>query len=324
MKFAELKSSLVNGIKNVYILSGNDRFLCGNALEILKKKINLQFPDLNSMVFTEENFDEDKIIESCMVLPFMDNLRLVIVKEVKNGIMPSQAMLDYIKKPVENTVLIYFAPDATEYIKKISKFCEVVNCDVLEDKLLKSWITKFVGKRNVSIGEDAINTLIEYTTGQLTRISSELEKLVGFVGDGGVIGTKDVQALVVKDKEYQLYELNESIAAGKLDASLDMLYTLQANQKNEFFIITPMYNYFRRLLLIKTSKDSDANLANSFGVKEYAVKKMREKTQHYTAKNLKKIVDLVAKCDLNIKSGKMAGDTAVKTTILQIIKLRNE
>jgi len=324
MKFADLKSSFSNGIKNAYVLSGNDRYLCSNALEILKQKAGLQFPDLNSVVFTEDNFDESKIVEACMVLPFLDKVRLVIVKEFKGGAAPSQVMLDYLKSPVDTTVLIFFAPESSEYIKKISKYCEVVNCDVLDEKLLLSWINRFVSKRNITIGTDAMMTLVEYTSGQLTRISTELEKLSGFAGNGGTIWKRDVEALVVKDKEYQVYELNEAVASGKLDIALDMLNTLQATQKNEFFIITPMYNYFRRLLLIKTSKDTDARLANMFGIKEYAVKKMREKIRNFTAKKLKKIVDLLAKCDLNIKSGKMAGDIAVKTTMLQIIKMRNE
>lgn len=324
MKFVELKKSLDIKVKRAYLLTGNDRFLCYNALEIIKKKLNLSFPDLNSVTFNEENFDESKIVEACEVLPFGDKIRLVIVKEFSSVKTPSDKLIKYLDSPVDSTVLVFFAPDMTEFLKKIESKFEKIDCDVLDDNLLSAWIVNFLRKRKVSIEKTALSALIEYTSSKLTRISSELEKLASFVGEGGCITKNDIDIFVYKDKDYQIYELNEAVANGNGEVVLDMLYSLLDTYNNEFYIITPLYNYFRRLLFIKTSNKTDFELSRMFKVKEFAVKKMREKVNYYTARNLKKAVDILSNSDLNIKSGKMSSDVAVKTAVMQIIKLRNK
>jgi len=58
------------------------------------------------------------------------------------------------------------------------------------------------------------------------------------------------------------------------------------------------------------------------GVKEYAIKMCRNQARVFTPKKLKKIVDMLAEADKNIKMGKIKEDTAVKTIIISIMKLR--
>lgn len=323
MKFVELKRSLENSLSNVYFLCGNDRFLCSNATEIIKKKINLSFPDLNSIILTDETYSETALVEACFVLPFGDEFRLVIVKGVGDIKKPGEKLLKYLTNPTNTTIIVFVCPESNEYIKSIEKFGTLVDCNVLDEKTLSGWINNFLNKRSVKIDQEATLCLIEYTSSNLTRIASELEKLASFVGNGGVILKEHVDKFVVKDKEYQIYEFTEAIAQGKAELAVDMLYTLLDTQKSEFSIVTPLYNYFRRLLLIKTSSLTNLELAKEFKIKEFAVKKMREKTSFYSAKNLKKCVDIIAKCDLSIKSGKMNANVAVKTTVLQILQLRN-
>lgn len=324
MKFVELKKTIKNELNKLYILSGDDRFLCFNALEIIKKRIGLTFADLNSASFADDNFSEQALIESCYVLPFGDEHRLIIVKGVGNLKKAGEKIVEYFKKPNDTTIVVFVCPEKLEYVKAIESYATIVDCNTLDEQTLSNWIVNFLNKRNVQIEKEAVLRLIEYTSGKLTRISAELEKMASFVGENGKILEKTVNTFVVKDREYQIYELTEALAQGKADLCFEMLQTILDTKKSEFSIVTPLYNYFRRLLYIKTSKLGNAELAREFGNKEYAVKKMREKTNFYTAKSLKRCVELLAECDLNIKSGKMASDVAVKFVILQIIQMRNK
>ena len=93
--------------------------------------------------------------------------------------------------------------------------------------------------------------------------------------------------------------------------------------KSGFSILTPLYNNYRRVLFTAINSDKrDADIASALGVKEYAIKMCRNQARVFTPKKLKKIVDMLADADKNIKMGKIKEDTAVKTIIISIIKMR--
>ena len=57
MKFAELKKSVTNGVKPIYLVTGEDAFLREKSLEILKNAF-LTFPEFNFDVFDAESLKE--------------------------------------------------------------------------------------------------------------------------------------------------------------------------------------------------------------------------------------------------------------------------
>ena len=50
MKYIELKSSLKEGLRSVYVISGDDRYLCFDALKKITDKANIMIKDRKSVV----------------------------------------------------------------------------------------------------------------------------------------------------------------------------------------------------------------------------------------------------------------------------------
>ena len=90
-------------------------------------------------------------------------------------------------------------------------------------------------------------------------------------------------------------------------------------------MLTPLYNNYRRVLFTAINAEKrDAEIAEALGVKEYAIKMCRNQAKLFSPKKLKKIVDMLAAADKNIKNGTIKEEIAVKTIIIQIMKLREE
>lgn len=323
VKFVDLKKDLQKEIRPAYLISGNDRYLCFSALEQIKNALAISLAELNCVILDGSNVLHQEIVESASVFPFVDQYRLVQINNfsVKNK-SKEDRLLSYLKNPMKETVLIFFSPDQSDALKPyLGQIC-AIDCDKLSTDVLVSTLKAKFENAGAKITREALETLILFCNNDMTRISGEADKLINFA-DGQEISVETVKKLVVEDKEYQVFELAEFIAKNDKFKALDLAETLSNDKKGGFSILTPLYNNYRRVLFVAINKDkTDAELASLLGVKEYAVKMVKNQAKVFSPRSLKKIVDMLYEADRNIKMGKIKEDIAMYQVILNILKIR--
>lgn len=321
MKFAELKKSLIT-LQNVYLISGEDRFLCYNALEQIVSACDLSIPEMNQV--NMENASVDDIVASANIYPFIDKYRVVVVKDFEpksNSDNNTKKLEAYLKNPMPSTILIFFNIGEVSAFKNFINLLCFVDCSKLDSTSINAYICKCFNKNSITYTQPAINLLAMYCSFDMQRISAEVDKLISYSAGKIEIDEQVIKNLVVQDKEYQIYELAELICKNNAEKSLDLVDTL--GRKNGFSILSPLYNNYRRALYIAITNQTDLELAKNLGIKEFAVKMLRNQLKVFSPKKLKVIVDMLAKYDSDIKTGKIKEDIAVKTAVLQILKIRN-
>lgn len=327
MKFTDLKKDLEKNIRPAYLISGQDRYLCYSALDLIKKALNISLIDLNQVTLSGESVSKEDIARAVSVYPFVDQYRLVQVNGFNNKVKSKSGndeLLDYLKNPIENSVLVFFNLEGTEALKPYESLLTKVDCDKLDDSVIANVIKSRLNKESVQIESKAIEKLILFCNNDMARISSELEKLTSYTNKE-TITEKAVEALVVQDKEYQIFELSEFLCKGQAEQAMQMIYQLTSNSKSGFALIAPLYNNFKRALFVAINKDkTEEQLAVCLGVKPYAVKMSKNYVKYFTPKKLKKIVDLLYEADRNTKMGKIKEEVAIKTVALNILKIRGE
>ena len=96
-----LKARLKKKIEASYLIQGEDILLYDKALEMIKKAVNLQLEDFNFIVFDDESFDGDAVIDSCQTLPMGSDYKIVLLKNiVKVPENFKKKLRDYLKNPV--------------------------------------------------------------------------------------------------------------------------------------------------------------------------------------------------------------------------------
>lgn len=323
MKFIELKKELENKVCPAYLISGNDRFLCYSALDLIKKAANISLSDLNEVVIAGENCTLDDIVKSASVFPFVDAYRLVQVNNFSAKAKEKNNVLsEYLKNPLESTILVFFNLEANDAIKPFMDKIVHIDCDKLDVNTIARVVKTKAKQSGTEIEDQAIEKLILYCNNDMARITSELEKLICYASDKQ-IREQDVMDLVEQDKEYQVFELSEFIAKGNKEKALDLVYTICSDSRGTFSLLTPLYNSYKRALYVAVNKDkTDSELASLLGIKEYAVKMSKNQARAYNPKKLKQIVDMLYEADRNIKMGKINDQIAIKTVVLNILKIR--
>lgn len=326
MKYIELKSSLKQGLKNAYLIFGDDRYLCYDALKKIENALNLTIVDMNSVTISGESTSAKDIVDSANLYPFGDAFRLVVVKNF-NPSKDKQAFTviqDYLNKPLSSTVLVFFSPDGAEFFKSM-KNIESVDCSKIDAKTISAFVKNYLAKQQIESNEDVIDKLILYCNFDMARITSELEKLSAYVLDTKVLTSDIIEKNVTQDREFQVFQLAEFIAKGDADSANKLIDSIMIKAGMGFTILSPLYNNYRRALFVAVNKDkSSAELANMLGVKEFAIKMVKNQISVFGAKQLKNIVDMIADYDRKIKVGEMKENIAIKTIVFNILNLRGK
>ena len=322
MRFQDLKKSLIEGLKPAYLICGQDAFLRQNSLRLLKEN-SLTEPDLNLNNFRGEEIKEDcePFVNALRSYPFMSEKRFVVVSEY----YPTQKELGQklIKSALddfsETTCLIVVNENVKcDALSKHPLFT-VVDCQKADDDIIVRWIRAEAMKSQVVISQQACDLIMEYTLRDMTKISSEIDKLICFIGDKKEISASDVEAVVCKESDYKVYELSNYISRGESDKTFSLLNEMLNNNEDKQFLFISIYSHFRRLLHVSIARGTDGEIADYLGVKESAVKMLKRQAKTFSIKKLKGICDKMADYDGAFKSGEIAVDSALMNAVFLAI-----
>lgn len=302
------------GLKNCYLMAGEDYELYLRGYSMLMKKAALTLEDFNLVKFDDDNFSMKAVLDACEVMPMGDEYRVVLLKNIQKVAESDKKMLaSYLKAPVPSTILIIF--DMYDKFSSLKNEMTFVDCKRFDNQTCLSVIANEFAKKNKQISTEAASALYEYCNGYLTRIVSEIDKLAYYDLDEHLVTKKLVDSLVTKDEEVVVYELTAALGARDGDKAIKLLEAL----KKEQGVLGLITNHFRRLFFISISDMKDSELASLLGVKEFAIAKQRSQTKNFSKMQLKKIYSLLEKVDYMIKSGAMLQENALYFLVLSIL-----
>lgn len=326
MKYIELKASLKQGTKNAYLIFGNDRYLCFDALKKIENSLNLTIVDMNSVTISGESTSAKEIVESANLYPFGDMFRLVIVKNF-NPSKDKQAyetIQKYLNQPLSSTVLVFFSPDGYDFFKGM-KNLETVDCSKIDAKTISAFVKNYLAKQDIQSNDEVIDKLILYCNYDMARITSELEKISAYVLDTKILTADVVEKNVTQDREFQVFQLAEFIAKGDGNNANLLIDSIMTKAGMGFTILTPLYNTYRRALFVAINKEkTPQELASLLSVKEFAIKMLKNQIAVFSVKQLKAIVDMISEYYKKIKFGEMKENIAIKTIVFNILNLRGK
>ncbi len=326
MKYIELKAQLKNKIESAYLIHGEDRYLCYDALKKIEDSLNLTIKDMNSVTISGDSTNAKDIVTSANLYPFGDLKRLVVVKDFAPNKAKEEynTLSEYLKHPLDSTVIVFFNPETSDFYKGMAGLT-AIDCSKIDAKTISAYVKNFLAKNDIQATEDAIDKLIIFCGNDMARITNELEKLSAYVADTKVLKADIVENFVVQDKEYQIFELAEFIAKNDARRALDLVDSFTYKAGSAFTVLTPLFNNYRRALYVSINKDKTASeLATLLGVKEFAIKMLKNQVQVFSPKKLKTIVDMIAEYDKKIKLGEMKENLAIKTITINILNIRGQ
>ena len=322
MKFIELKQNLKSNFYPCLYLTGQDSFLIQNSKKSIVASLNIQYEELNYIKLSNEDLKISQILASTQTLPFMCEKKIVEFSVVNKLTSQDISLLnEYLKNPVATTCFVIVdnvGQNLTNQLKNI----EVVDCNRLDENVLKKWIGATLKSTGKQIDVSACEMLIYRCNFYLSKIDLELKKLVLLIGERDIILASDIEENVTKDLEFQIFELCDAVIKKDTIKTYNIINALKINKDNSNVVVSSLYSSFRRLFYISINQNlTNSELASFLGCKEYAVKIGRNTIQNYSQKKLKTAIEILAQAEYNIKSGVSNKDFNNDYVVLKLLNL---
>lgn len=316
MKYTELKSSISEGAKPIYLLEGDDAYFRMKGEEQIKNAF-LEMPELNYTSFDGESLKGNALsalVSAVKNCPFMAEKRIIKVSEF----YPTDSEYEnHLKNLFEDfppsSILIVVNTGVKKGVDlKRKKAVTFVDCNRADTDTVAKWAYITLRHAGISASTACCESIAEYCLCNMARVSVEVQKLIDYKREG-TLSQEEVDDLVFKDADYRIYELTNAVAVKNFTKFCEVSDELQKKAGDEMYLLNGLFNYFKNLLTILSSRDSDVELAKLLKMKEYGVKKSREQAERIGSSRLEKLVNYVYLRISDVKCGKITPQSALQT-----------
>jgi DNA polymerase III subunit delta len=194
----------------------------------------------------------------------------------------------------------------------LGEWCGLVELARVDEADALKWIVQESEREGVKCDPDAARELADALGADMMLISSELNKLLLYVGKKQQVTLGDVETMVLAAKQRSLYELTDAISAKDTARALKLLQgLLNASDGGEDSAIGHLYmlaRTFRQMLVIleKNVRDPRAiwqALWQGFRVPPFAAEDLIRQARRYnSSREITRALRLIARADLELRS----------------------
>lgn len=335
--------SIMKNIRNktfssIYLLYGTQSFLINDIKQkLMANVLTNDSEEFNYSAYDLEETPVELAIEDAETYPFMGEKKLVIVhnplfltagKQKEKVEHDLKRLEKYLSDPAPYTVMVFIADyEKLDERKKITKLlkknAEVFEAKPLNEPQLKSWIKERAIFHHAEIEEPAVDILLFMAGNDLMVLNEELSKLSLNVGEKGLITEETVKSLISRSLEQNVFALTESFINKESEETFRIYYDLMKQNEEPIKILSLIAGQFRLIYQVKelTGRGySQKHAAGLLKVHPYRVKLAAGHAASFSNDELKKIIDLIAECDLKLKTGGLDRSVAVELLLMQILK----
>lgn len=297
----------------VYILMGDESYYIDRITDYIAEDVlDPDDRDFNQTVVFGADTTAAQVVDMAKGYPVMPAAhRVVIVKEAQ-GLKSLDALERYFERPLASTLLVIAYKNGTiDRRKKVVGKAEAVGV-VFESKKkrdyeLPAFIETYLKKNHVAIDPKSAAMIAEHIGADLSRLISELDKVMISLPDDNRRVTPDiVEREIGVSKEFNIFELRTAIIERNVFKANQIVKYFDKNPKagSLFSCLPLLYTFFQNLMVAfyAPDKNNDNNLAAFLELKSvWALKDYRVGMRNFSAMKTLQILAKIRETDAKSK-----------------------
>lgn len=242
----------------VYYLMGDEPYYIDKICDyIAEHALQPEERDFNQTVMFGSDVTAAQVADAARRYPMMAERQVIIVKEAQN-LKQTDQLEKYFKTPMKSTVLVLCHKNGSidgrkrEYVKAIKAAGVLFESKKLRDRDLPPFIENYLRQYQVGIDPKATQMIADSIGADLSRLTSELDKVRISLSEGD----RRVTPQVVEDqigvsKDFNAYELRDAIVNRNVFKANQIIKYFDNNPKaGSIYSFLPMlFNYFQNLMI---------------------------------------------------------------------------
>jgi len=307
-----------------YLLTGEEHYLLQNKVKEIVK--DLAIDEMNKIVYDATKHDAQTILSDCNTLPFFSEHKLVIVEQCKflsatPNEFDSDALLAYLKQPLDTTTLILILEgkkdERKKVVKEIKKLCKDFVFSTLNEFDRNNFVIQQIKKRNIQMDNQALQVFYGRCGFDLNRIVQELIKLETYKQ---IVTKEVVLQLIHKPVEENVFLLSQAIIEQNIKRCFMYVNDFKKVNVEVIALIAMLATQFRFLSQVKTLSNmhmGKQEIARELGAHPYRVEKTLEQVNRRDLHQIQKILSELATLDQKIKLGQVDKNLGFETFLLK-------
>lgn len=295
----------------IYVLVGDEDFLKRQVLAKLQRLlVGDSDPDFALANYSGDKAEFSTIRNELETLPFLCERRVIIVDQADPFVRDYRPQLEtYFAAPSKQGVLILDVktwPTNTKLAKALRDEGTIL-CKAPPAFRLVDWAIKWAKEEyDKTLPKPAAQLLLEHVGPQMGVLDQELQKLVNYIGDEKTIQPKDVDQLVGRSNQENVFEILDAVGDANSERALTILREQLEQGEEPLMILGALGSSLRRLVHVARYYQLSKNLDNAMdqvGIPNYpkAREGTRKQLKHLGGARIDKIYDWLIECDLNLK-----------------------
>ena len=245
--------------------------------------------------------------------------RLVIINDIsanKPAVEKLQHLLDTIPESVHLLLIEPAIDKRTAFYKSLKQMADVHEFAELDEASLVAWTQKAVAKGGGKIDRNIAALLVQHVGTNQLQLANEIEKLCAY---DLTITKESIELLVEKKPEDTVFQLLEYALGGKANQALEVLSNLERAHEDPFQIANMLVWQANVLAIIHSAGSTpESEVAKSAKLNPYVVRKTKGLIRTMSKQQLNKILDVVATCDIQLKTTATSPWRLIEQVILSV------
>ena len=295
----------------IYLLYGDEPYFINKICDVLRKNViaeeNKSFDE--KIIYAEKSIDMNNLLCDLKSYPITGESQLIIIKNAEN-LSKIDNLETYFSNPQISTVLVLCLNKDWKSIKtlKAKKWFKILNNNfvVFESKKLfenqvPAWINNYIKEKGYTSTFKVNIMLSDFLGNDLEKITNEIDKLITVLKKTD-ISALDVEKYVGVSRDFNSFELQNSVALKQYQKSQRIVSYLIKNNHPIVLIISSMYTFFSKLLTLHSLKEKSKITASSkLKINPYFFSMYNTASTNYSFEKCIKIMSFLKEADLASK-----------------------
>lgn len=335
----DIKDLTVHTLPPILVLTGEDV----GQFEWLKKdilqKIDYDPSDLNYSYFDMKETSYAVVELDLVSLPFFADEKIVILDHLLDLTTAKKRVLtdedlkqfeSYLEMPSESTKLVIFAEGKLDskrrLVKLLKREAQIVEAATPKDQDLKRYFASQAQELGLKFVGDALDQLLLKSGYDFGELQKNLALLQAYKEDGQIT-LEDVEEVVPKTLQDNIFDLTQMILKRKIDQASNLVKDLRLQGEDEIKLIAIMLGQFRLFIQVKILSEEgqpESQIVTSLSdlsgrkINPYQVKFALRDSRRLSLPFLKQAMITLIETDYAIKSGKYDKDYLFDLALLKV------